>query len=257
MNNQRIIVAFLTIVRSEIKRFMRVWIQTLVPPVITAVLYYVIFGKFIGSQVGDIHGFTYLQFIAPGLVMMSVITGAYMNTVSSFYFAKFQKSLEEIMVAPVPYLVVIAGYVTGGVVRGILVGMLVLVVALFFTSITVYSVGIIALFLFLTAVLFSLAGLVNAIFAKSFDSISIFPTFVLTPLTYLGGIFYSIDLLPPFWRTVSLTNPILYMINGFRYGFLGITDVSVVTSLAVILFFIAILLGLTVYLFEKGYGLRS
>lgn len=257
MNNKRILIAFWTIVRGEIRRFMRVWIQTLLPSVITAALYYIIFGKFIGSQIAPIHGFSYLQFIAPGLVMLSVITGAYMNTVSSFYFAKFIKNLEEIIVAPVPYPVVIAGFIAGGVVRGVLVGILVLIVALFFTSITVHSIGIIILFLLLTATLFSIAGLINAIFAKGFDSISIFPTFVLTPLTYLGGIFYSISVLPPFWQMISRANPILYMINGFRYGFLGITDVSIMLSLGVLLAFIAILLGVTIYLFEKGYALRS
>lgn len=257
MNNTRILIAFWTIVRGEVRRFLRVWTQSLIPPVVTAGLYYVIFGTFIGSQIPPIHGFTYLQFIAPGLVMMSVITSAYMNVVTAFYLAKFQKNIEEIMVAPVPYLVVIAGFVAGGVVRGVLVGVLVLIVALFFTHITIHSLLMILLFLFLSAILFSLGGLINGVYAKSFDSMTIFPTFILTPLTYLGGIFYSISALPAFWQHVSLANPILYMINGFRFGFLGISDVNVMVSLAILLFFIVILLGVTVYLFEQGYGLRS
>lgn len=257
MSNKRILIAFWTIVRGEVRRFMRVWSQTLIPPVITAVLYYVIFGQFIGSQIADIGGFTYLQFIAPGLVMMSVITSAYMNAVTSFYIAKFMKNIEEIIVAPVPYPVVIAGFVAGGVIRGVLTGALVLAVALFFTSITVHSVLFILVFLLLTSILFSLGGLINGVYAKSFDSMNIFPTFVLTPLTYLGGIFYSIEVLPMFWQYVSLANPILYMVNGFRYGFLGITDVNIWLSLSILLGFIAVLLAIVIYLFEKGYGLRS
>ncbi len=257
MRNKHIYIAYWTIMYGEVRRFMRVWTQTLLPPVITAALYYMIFGTFIGSQIASIHGFSYIQFIAPGLVMMSVITSAYMDVVTAFYIAKFQKNIEEIMVAPVPYWIVIAGFVSAGVVRGVLVGGLVLSVALFFTHITVHSIGITVLFLFLTAILFSLGGLINGVYAKGFDSMNIFPTFVLTPLTYLGGVFYSIAMLPPLWQHISLANPILYMINGFRYGFLGVSDVSVMLSLAILTVFILVLLGITIYLFEQGYGLRS
>jgi len=253
----RIWIAYLTIVRREFIRFFRIWTQTLLPPIITTSLYFVIFGAFLGSQISDIEGYSYMQFIVPGLVMLSVITTSYSNVVTSFFGSKFMKNLEEIMVAPVPPWIVIAGYITGGVARGLLVGVLVLVVALFFTKLTVFSGLIIVLFALLTAVLFSLAGLLNAIFAKSFDSVAIFPTFVLTPLTYLGGIFYPISALPEFWQTVSKFNPILYLVNGFRYGFLGISDVSVALSVSILVTFTVLFLIANLYLFQKGYGLRN
>lgn len=250
-------IAYLTIVRREFIRFFRIWTQTLLPPIITASLYFVIFGAFLGSQISDIEGYSYMQFIVPGLVMLSVITTSYSNVVTSFFGSKFMKNLEEIMVAPVPPWIVIAGYISGGVARGLLVGILVLVVALFFTKLTVFSGLIIVLFALLTAVLFSLAGLLNAIFAKSFDSVAIFPTFVLTPLTYLGGIFYPISALPEFWQMVSKLNPILYLVNGFRYGFLGISDVSVTLSVSILVTFTVLFLIANLYLFQKGYGLRN
>ncbi len=213
-------IPFYTMMRNELVRIVRIWSQTLLPPVVTTSLYFVVFGKFIGSQLAPIDGLSYIQFIVPGLIMMSVITSSYMNTVSTFYFAKWTKTLDEILVSPMPDWLVILGYVSGGVLRGLLVGLLVTIVALFFTHLAVYNIFVLVAALILTSVLFSFGGLINGVFAKGFDGISIVPTFVLTPLTYLGGIFYSIDQFSPFWQQVSLLNPILYMVNAFRWGFL-------------------------------------
>lgn len=250
-------VALKSIWMKEINRFGRIWIQTLVPPVITMTLYFIIFGNLIGSRIGDMHGFSYMQFIVPGLIMMAVITNSYANVASSFFSAKFQRNIEELLVAPVPTHVVIAGYVGGGVARGICVGILVTVISLFFVPLVVNAWWVIALTLLLTAILFSLGGLLNAVFATTFDDISLIPTFVLTPLTYLGGVFYSLALLPPFWQAVSKLNPIVYMISGFRYGFLGISDVPLGLTMAVLLAFIAVFYLLAWYLIERGRGLRS
>lgn len=250
-------IALLSIWRKEVTRFMRIWLQTLVPPVITMSLYFIIFGNLIGSRIGDMGGFSYIQFIVPGLIMMSVITNAYTNVSSSFFSAKFQRNIEELLVAPVPTYIIIAGYVGGGIARGILIGIIVTLVSLFFVPLTIYSWSVIILTLFMTALLFSLAGLINAVFAKTFDDISIVPTFVLTPLTYLGGVFYSLSLLPAFWQWVSKLNPIVYMINGFRYGFLGISDVSLSLTFITLTVFVLILYGIAWQLVEKGKGLRS
>ena len=250
-------VALKTIWRKEITRFMRIWIQTLIPPVITMSLYFIIFGNLIGNRIGEMGGVGYMQFIVPGLIMMSVITNSYANVSSSFFGAKFQKSIEELLVAPVPTHVIIAGFVGGGVARGVLVGFLVTLVSLFFVPLQIHSWFMIIATLLMTSILFSLAGLLNALFAKSFDDISIIPTFVLTPLTYLGGVFYSLTLLPAFWQAVSKLNPIVYMISGFRYGFLGISDVSLTTTLGVLSLFIAVFYLLTWRLIEKGRGLRT
>ncbi len=220
-------------------------------------LYFIIFGNLIGSRIGDMHGFSYMQFIVPGLIMMAVITNSYANVASSFFSAKFQRNIEELLVAPVPTHVVIAGYVGGGVARGICVGVLVTIISLFFVPLQVHAWWVIALTLLLTAILFSLAGLINAVFATTFDDISLIPTFVLTPLTYLGGVFYSLSLLPPFWQAVSKLNPIVYMISGFRYGFLGINDVPLAFTMAVLVAFIAVFYLLSWYLIERGRGLRS
>ncbi|HEX3034915.1 MAG TPA: ABC transporter permease [Thermodesulfobacteriota bacterium] len=257
MNGKRIFIAYLTIIRKELVRIFRIWSQTLLPSVITISLYYVIFGSFIGSRIGDIGGFSYIQFIVPGLVMMAVITNSFSNVISSFFSAKFQRNLEELLISPTPEWIIIAGYVTGGVVRGLIVGALVLFISLLFTHVAIHSPTMVVLFITFTAVLFSLAGLLNAIFAKSFDGISIVPTFVLTPLTYLGGVFYSINVLPPFWQNVSLANPILYMVNGFRYGFLGVTDVSIFASFGILFVLTLILLCINLYVFKIGYGLRN
>ena len=250
-------VALKSIWLKEINRFGRIWIQTLVPPVITMTLYFIIFGNLIGSQIGHMHGFTYMQFIVPGLIMMAVITNSYANVASSFFSAKFQRNIEELLVAPVPTHVVIAGYVGGGVARGICVGILVTAISLFFVPLVIHSWWVIALTLLLTAILFSLGGLLNAVFATTFDDISLIPTFVLTPLTYLGGVFYSLTLLPPIWQAISKLNPIVYMISGFRYGFLGITDVPLVFTMGVLVAFIAVFYLLAWYLIERGRGLRS
>ncbi|MBI0156250.1 MULTISPECIES: ABC transporter permease [Gilliamella] len=250
-------IALKSIWRKEVNRFLRIWLQTLIPPVITMSLYFIIFGNLIGSRVGDMGGFSYMAFIVPGLIMMSVITNSYTNVCSSFFSAKFQRNIEEILVAPVPTHIIIWGYVGGGVMRGILTGILVTIVSLFFVRYQVYSWSFVIFTLLLTSILFSLAGLLNAVFAKSFDDISIIPTFVLTPLTYLGGVFYSITMLPTFWQWVSKVNPIVYMINGFRYGFLGTSDVSLVITFAMLLLFVATLYFIAWRVIESGRGLRS
>lgn len=249
-------IAFKSLIRKEINRFTRIWVQTLVPPAITMTLYFVIFGNLIGSRIGDMHGVSYMEFIVPGLIMMSVITNSYSNVSSSFYSAKFQRNIEELLVAPVPNYLIIWGFVAGGVARGLCVGAIVTAVSLFFVPLQIHDALSIVIMLLLTATLFSLGGLLNAIFAKSFDDISIIPTFVLTPLTYLGGVFYSIQLLPPFWQGVSHFNPIIYMINGFRYGFIGISDVPIWTSYVTVSLFIVILYTTCWWLVKKGTGLR-
>ncbi|GCF89469.1 ABC transporter permease [Shewanella sp. M-Br] len=255
--NQLYFIAFKSILSKEINRFTRIWIQTLVPPAITMTLYFLIFGNLVGSRIGEMGGVSYMEFIAPGLIMMSVITNSYSNVASSFYSAKFQRNLEELMVAPVPHYVLIAGYVGGGVARGLCVGLIVTLVAMFFVDISLHHAGLVVMTVFLTSVLFSLGGLINAVFAKSFDDISIIPTFVLTPLTYLGGVFYSLSLLPPFWQGVSALNPVVYMINVFRYGFLGFADISVSLSIAIMIGFCVTLWTLAYYLVSRGIGLRS
>ncbi|RJX70745.1 ABC transporter permease [Vibrio sinensis] len=249
--------AFCSLLTKEINRFTRIWVQTLVPPAITMTLYFIIFGSLIGSRIGEMNGFSYMEYIVPGLIMMSVITNSYSNVASSFFSAKFQKNIEELLVAPVPNYVIIAGFVMGGVVRGLLVGTIVTFVSLFFVDLQVDHWGVIIATVFLTSVVFSLGGLINAIYAKTFDDISIIPTFILTPLTYLGGVFYSISLLPEFWQGVSKINPIVYMVNAFRYGFLGVSDVNIVTSFSVLIIFVVVLYAVAHYLVTKGIGLRS
>ena len=242
---------------KETNRYLRIWVQTLVPPVITTSLYFIIFGKMIGSRIGEMGGFSYMEFIVPGLIMMSTITSSYSNVSSSFFSQKFQKNIEELLVAPVPTHVIIWGVVFGGLGRSILVGTLVTIISLFFVPLHVYSWVIVVLTLVMTAILFSLAGLLNGIFAQSFDDVSIVPTFVLQPLTYLGGVFYSISMLPPIWQTISKVNPIVYMISGFRYGFLGTIDVPIFLSIGILVLFIVVLYSVCWYLIQKGRGLRS
>ncbi|MCH9691106.1 MAG: ABC transporter permease [Gammaproteobacteria bacterium] len=233
--------SFLTIFRREIRRFVRIWPQTLLPPVITMSLYFVIFGTLIGRRIGEMSGYSYMEFVAPGLIMMSVITNSYANVVSSFYSAKFQRNVEELLVSPTPNWVIMAGYVLGGVTRGLLVGLVVSLIALMFTQLTIQHIAITMLIVFFSSTLFAVAGFINAIYANSFDAVSIVPTFVLTPLTYLGGVFYSIDMLSPFWQGVSHLNPILYIVNAFRYGVLGISDINLVGAFIGIAVFIAAL----------------
>lgn len=250
-------IALKSILNKEIHRFMRIWVQTLVPPAITISLYFVIFGSLIGSRIGEMGGFDYMSFIVPGLIMMSVITNSYSNVASSFFSAKWQRNVEEMLVAPVPNWVIVAGYVGGGMTRGILVGLIVTLISLLFVDIQIHNVWVIITTVCLTSATFSLGGLINAIFARSFDDISIIPTFILTPLTYLGGVFYSISLLPDFWQGVSQINPIVYMVNAFRYGFLGISDVSLTVAFAVLGVFIVTLFTIAMTLISKGIGLRS
>lgn len=254
---QSYLIALKSILYKEITRFTRIWGQTLVPPVITIMLYFIIFGNLIGSKIGKIEGFSYMEFIVPGMIMMSVITNAYNNVASSFFSAKFQKNIEELLVAPVPAYIIIIGYIGGGVIRAIFVGSLVSIVSLFFLSIHIQQWTITMLVLILTAILFSLAGLLNGIFAKNFDDISMIPTFILTPLTYLGGVFYSLKILPIFWQNISCFNPIVYMVNGFRYGFLGITDVSIVLSFTIMICIIFILYISVWYCIKISWNLKN
>jgi ABC-2 type transport system permease protein len=254
---KRYLIAFLALLRKEIKRFLRIWSQTLLPPLISTGLYFLIFGGLIGQRLGKIQGFTYMQYIAPGLIMMSVITAAYSNVVTSVYGMRFQRSIEELIVAPLPNGLLLGGFVAGGVVRGLLVGLLITLLASFFTHLSIYDFAVLCAIVPLTTILFSLAGFANALFAKSFDDISIVPTFVLTPLTYLGGVFYSIHLLPPFWQKVSLFNPILYIVNAFRYALLGISDISVLKALLVISLCCLVLFIINLRLLSKGQGIRT
>ncbi|EMP56637.1 inner membrane transport permease [Marinobacter santoriniensis NKSG1] len=249
-------VAFYTIVIREIRRFTRIWPQTLLPPAVTMTLYFIIFGNLIGSRIGQMGGFTYMQFIVPGLIMMAVITNSYSNVVSSFFSMKFQRSIEELLVSPVPNWVILAGYVTGGMARGLGIGLIVTLVSLAFTHLTIHNLPMVVITVFLTSALFSVGGFINAMLATKFDDISIVPTFVLTPLTYLGGVFYSIGLLPDFWQGVSMANPILYMVNGFRYGILGVSDVNPFVSLGMILVFIVLLSLVALQMLQRGKGIR-
>jgi ABC-2 type transport system permease protein len=257
MNGRLLWVGYSTIVRKEIMRIIRIWGQTIVPPAITMSLYFIIFGELIGRRIGEMGGFTYMQYIVPGLVIMSVITNSYGNMVSSFFGAKFGKHIEELLISPLPNWIILCGYVTGALARGLMVGVVVMVVSLLFTRIEVQHPMVMLSVLLMTAIVFALAGMVNAIFAQKFDDIAIIPTFILAPLTYLGGVFYSISLLPEFWQKVSSFNPILYMVNGFRYGMLGVSDVELSQSYGVILAAGLILFFTCLYLLNKGTGMRT
>ena len=250
------LIALQTILIKETLRFLRIWIQTLLPPAVTTALYFIIFGQLIGSQLGPVDGLTYTQFIAPGLIMMAVITNAYANVVSSFFSAKFQRHIEEMLVSPLPNIIIVLGFVGGGVARGLAVGAVVTAIALLFADLHWHDPLLTVAVMVLTSALFALSGLINAIFAKSFDDISLVPTFVLTPLTYFGGIFYSIRMLPPFWQDASQFNPILYMINAFRYGILGVSDINLYLALGIIVALIALLFGVCLWLLERGIGIR-
>lgn len=250
-------IAFCTIVRKEVVRFFRIWPQTLLPPVINQALYFIIFGSFIGSRIGNIGGVPYMAFIVPGLVMMAVINSAFANVVSSFFGSKFQKNIEELIVSPTPNWVIIAGYVAGGMLRGIIVGLIVLAISIFFVAPVITYPIIVFLFITFTSLLFSLGGLTNAIFATKFDDVSVFTTFVLTPLSYLGGVFFSIKSLPVQWQTIARANPILYLIDGFRYGFYGVSDVPVYTSLAVLIIMTVLLIAYNLHLLERGTGMKD
>ncbi|MFS8149907.1 ABC transporter permease [Vreelandella titanicae] len=257
MNATQTLIALWTLVLKEIKRFTRIWPQTLLPPSITMAMYFIIFGNLIGSRIGDMDGFSYMDFIVPGLIMMSVITNSYSNVASSFFSNKFQRSIEEMMVSPMPNWVILAGFILGGMARGLGVGLIVTVVSLFFTRLTMEHSLLTVLVVVLTSALFSIGGFINALLANKFDDISIVPTFILTPLTYLGGVFYSISMLPDFWQGVSMLNPILYMVNVFRYGFLGVSDIPVGWALAAIFAFIIVLFSIALAMLERGKGIRS
>lgn len=251
-------ISFYTILRKGVVRIFRIWSQTLLPSVITSVLYFAVFGAILGSRIGELDGVPYILFVVPGLVMLAVITNAYTEVATTFFVSKFfSRNIDEILVSPTPPTVIIAGFIISGVIRGMLVGGLVLLVSLFFALPTITHPLVVLLFLFLSSLVFALAGLVNGIYAKGFDGISIVPTFVLTPLVYLGGVFYSIHSLPPLWQTVSLFNPILYLINGFRYGFLGVSDVSILICTLVLLALVLVLLIVNMYFLKKGLGLKQ
>jgi ABC-2 type transport system permease protein len=257
MNIRLNLVALQTIVRKEVVRVLRIWIQTIVPPAITMTLYFIIFGNLIGQRIGTMDGFDYMQYIAPGLIMMSVITNSYGNVVSSFFGAKFGRHIEEMLISPMSNATIIIGHVAGGVLRGVLVGSLVTVIALFFTKLDVQYPLITLSIVFLSSVVFALAGFINAVFARKFDDISIVPTFVLTPLIYLGGVFYSISLLPEPWKTISLANPILYMVNAFRFGILGRSDIDIRTAYVILIFFSVLLFVVCLQLMRRGVGIRE
>ena len=257
MRTDHRLIAFETIVTREVRRFTRIWMQTLVPPVITISLYFVIFGNLVGSRIGEMGGYQYMEFIVPGLIMMAVIQNSYSNVVSSFFSQKFQRSVEELLVAPIPNYVILAGFIAGGMARGLCVGLIVTLVSLFFADLRIHSLPVTISVVMLTSLVFSLGGFINAVFANNFDDISIIPTFVLTPLIYLGGVFYSIELLPPFWRVVSQLNPIFYMVNTFRYGILGTSDIDVAWAFAMLVLFIVLLYGVCIWLLRRGTGVRS
>lgn len=250
--------AFAMLSEKEIKRFLRIWIQTLVPPVVSIMLYFLIFGAFIGSRIGEMGGRGYIEFIMPGLIMMSVISNAYANVASSFYGNKFQRSVEVLLISPMPNYLLLAGFMVGGLVRGLIVAALITVVALWFVDIDIHSWPIALSVIFLTAALFSLAGFLNGLLADKFDDVTIIPTFVLTPLTYLGGVFYDIDLLSGVWRSLSYLNPIVYMVSSFRYGFFGDAgSISIQISLTMLIVFGLLFWGICIGCLRSGVGLRA
>jgi ABC-2 type transport system permease protein len=249
-------VAFNTIVTKEVMRFVRIWVQTVLPAMITMGLYFVIFGHLIGSQLAPIQGYTYIEYIVPGIILMAIINNSYANVVSSFFGSKFQRHIEEMLISPMPNYLILLGFVGGGLMRGLVVGVAVTAVAAVFAHIHVHNLAVILLVAVLTSVLFSLGGMINAMYAKTFDDISIIPTFVLTPLTYLGGIFYSVNMLPSFWQHVSLVNPILYMINAMRYGMLGVSDIDYRLALLIVIGFVVALYLFALYLLRRGVGIR-
>ncbi len=251
------LIALRTIAYKEIRRFIRIWPQTLLPPAITTALYFLIFGKLIGARIGMIHGISYMNYIVPGIILMSVISHSYSNVVSSFYSTKFQHNIEELLVSPVPNWAILFGYIIGGVARGLLVGVVVTAISLLFTQISPHHLTIACLVALLTAILFSLAGFINAVFADSFDDISLIPNFVLTPLSYLGGVFYTVEMLPPVWQKVSLANPILYMVNTFRYGLCGVSDIEIQLALTMTSGCIALLTLFSLWLLHKGVGIKN
>ncbi len=257
MNWREQYTAFMTLLRKEIRRYMRIWTQTLLPSAITMSLYFVIFGSLIGSRIGDMGGFTYMEFVVPGLIMMAIVTNSYSNVVSSFFGSKFNHSVEELLVSPTPNYIILLGYVLGGVSRGLLVAIVVSLVSLFFTHLQIHNLFVVVVIVLMTSILFALAGFINAVYANNFDDISIVPTFVLTPLIYLGGVFYSMELLPTFWANVSKLNPLVYVVNAFRYGVLGVSDVSLTVAFGMIALFTALAWCYSMHLLNTGKRLRQ
>lgn len=251
-----IFIALHTLTVKEMLRFLRIWSQSLLPPAITMSLYFLIFGKFIGSQIREIDGVPYIQYIVPGIIMMSIMTNAYSNTASSFFLTKFNKSIEEMLVSPMPVMVILLGFMLGGILRGVLVGVVITCIAFLFTRVPMSHPFIIISMTILAAGVFSLGGLINGIFAKRFDDIAFIPTFVLTPLTYLGGVFYSINQLPPLWRTLSIFNPVLDIIDTFRYGLLGISDLNIYYGFGLVCLFFTLLFAWAWYLLYIGKGIK-
>jgi ABC-2 type transport system permease protein len=250
-------IAYKTIVIKEILRFSRIWVQTIFPPIITTSLYLLIFGGLMGERIGDMQGVDYLHFIIPGIILMTVIQNSYANTVSSFFLAKFNHSIEELLISPVSYWVILLGYISGGIARGFTVGLGVFIAVSFFVELHIYNVWIVLMTFLLTAILFSLAGFINAVFAQSFDDISIVPTFILMPMTYLGGMFYSVEILPEFWQTLSKFNPIYYMVDSFRMGFLGSSTTDFWVSMSVLSSMIVVLAVVAFYLLKKGVNIKT
>ena len=258
MGTRELIWSIITLSEKELRRFMRIWVQTLVPPAVTTSLYFVIFGSLIGPRIGAMDGFDYIQFMIPGLIMLAVITAAYSIVVSSFYGVKFQRAIEELLISPMPNWAILLGYVVGGVARGVMIGVIVFLVSLiFYPNFEIENYGLTILVLFLTSIMFSLMGFINAVYADSFDDIAVIPTFVLTPLIYLGGVFYSINILPDIWRNISLANPMLYVVNTFREGMLGSSDVSIPLALGMMVGFIILFTAICLYLLNKGIGIRQ
>lgn len=249
-------IALMTIIVKEVRRFTRIWPQTLLPPAITTSLYFLIFGTLIGQRIGTVKGAPYMDYIVPGIILMSVISHSYANVVSSFYSTKFQRNIEELLVAPLPNWVILSGYISGGITRGLMVGAVVTGISMVFTPMSINDLGVTVAVFFMTATLFSLAGFINAVFADSFDDISIIPNFILTPLSYLGGVFFSVSMLPDIWQKISLANPILYMVNAFRYGLIGVTDVDIQLAFLITGGFIVFLTGFSLWLLHKGIGLK-
>jgi ABC-2 type transport system permease protein len=250
-------IAFRTLAVKEVYRFFRIWPQTLLPPAITTALYFLIFGKLIGGRIGTVNGASYIDYIVPGIILMSVISHSYSNVVSSFYSTKFQRHIEELLVAPVPNWVILGGYISGGIVRGLAVGVVVALISMIFAQINLHNLWICLSIAILTATLFSLAGFINAVFAESFDDISIIPNFILTPLSYLGGVFFSVDMLSGVWQTIAMGNPILYMVNAFRYGMIGVTDIDIILAFEITVGFIIVMTLFSLYLLHKGVGIKN
>lgn len=249
-------ISFRTLLGREIHRCFRLANQTIIPPLVTATLYIVIFGKSIGSRINDIQDYSYMQFLIPGLIMMNVISSSYGNTSSSLFSMRFQGFIQELLVSPMSAFEVVLALILGGVLRGVIVGGLVTAISMCLADVPVMHIGATLYFVAVVAVIFSCAGFLSAIWSEDFERLSLFQTYLLTPLTYLGGVFFAVEMLPPFWQKVAMVNPVLYFVNGLRYGFLGISDVSVVTAGAVALGVALGLFGLCVHLYRIGYNIK-